>query len=115
MNPTVENLVSNANKIAAQASHQNPKRKRYPKELKSIVHSLVNKHKLSVHQIIKSIPISPTSAHIWSGKQHKNKISFKKIRVRQENKSKILLQIRNSIIALIVMQCLGIALTLSLR
>ena len=56
MNPTVENLVSNANKIAAQASHQNPKRKRYPKELKSIVHSLINKHKLSVHQVTISIP-----------------------------------------------------------
>ena len=115
MDPIVENLVSEANKIAVQASRQSPKRKRYPKELKSIVHSLVNKHKLSVQQVTKSIPISPTSAHLWSAKQHKNKISFKKNRVRQENKSKSLIQIRNSMITLIVLQSLGIALTLFLR
>ena len=115
MNHTVENLVSQANKIALQASLKNPKRKRYPKEIKSIVYSLVNKHKLSIHQVTKFISISPTSAQIWSGKQNKNKISFKKIIVRQENKSKALLQIRNSMIALIVLQSLGIALTLFLR
>ena len=115
MNPTIENLVSNANKIVAQASHQNPKRRRYSKELKSIVHSLVNKHKLSVRQVTRAIPISPTSVHVWSGKQRKNKISFKKISLRQENKSKILLQIRNSIITLIVLQSLGTALILSLH
>ena len=116
MNPAITNLVTRANKIAALAISQNPKRKRYPQELKSIIYSLVHEHKLSTLQITNSIPISNASVRVWSGKANKKKISFKKVQVeKRQNEHKIFEQIRLCLITLIIVQSLGIALTLFLH
>ena len=117
MSPAVTNLIAEANKIASNAIAQNPKRKRYPQELKSIVHSLVNQHKLSTLQITNSIPISNASVRVWAGKTSKKKISFKKIQIKKQSDghNKIAKQIRLCLITLIIVQSLGIALILFLR
>ena len=115
-NKKIEDLIKRANQIVDLVSAQNPRKKRYPEEVKSIVHSLVNQHQLSVSKITKFIPISNTSVKIWSGKKAKRKITFKKIKIQKAQvEFKVLTQIRNVTIALTVLQALETALILSLH
>ena len=112
-------LIHRAQQIVAFVNEQTPHRKRYPQEMKDIVHCLINKHKFPIKKLANTIPISVTSIRIWSGRTSRKKISFKKIAVKQKQdlhqrvpkENPLLYQ---SIIFLIILESLEIALILSL-
>lgn len=78
MNSSIQGLIVQANKIV-QCYDKKPGT-RYPEELKGIVSKLALEHRLSVKQIIQSIPISAHSAREWP---KQNVPSFKKIEIKQ--------------------------------
>ena len=88
MNSDVQDLISRANTLVIEETAKGERRKRYSPELRSIVRSLVLKHKFSVPQTIAVIPVSHASVRKWSQKnsrERKAKPMFKKISLKGQH------------------------------
>ena len=114
MNSDAQTLVSRANALVAEVIAKGERRKRYSPELRSIVRSLVLKHKFSVPQTIAVIPISHAS--VRKGGTKRTSV-FKKIAVKENPRNipdKYLNKIMAALGLLTISQTLLLALNLFL-
>ena len=115
MNSDVQDLISRANTLVTEEVAKGEHRKRYPPELRSIVRSLVLKHKFSVPQTIAVIPVSHASVRKWSRKNPPKgpaKMALKKISLKRQHNNiadKHLSKITAALGLLIVSQALTLA------
>jgi hypothetical protein len=110
MNHEAQDLIEKANRII-QRTGSGPGVK-YPSSLKKIISSLRNDHKLSIKEVITSIPISAFSAREWPRKSSINK--FNEVKVKNSATKKVTYKKRKEFDAVIFNQRVLIILIIAL-
>ena len=112
MNKRTQNLLGRAKRVALSISEKEPRRRRYPEELKKIVRVLFTEHGVAACKIASFLAISQNTIQLWINRQNIGRVKFKKISVKKEN---TFFNIRATVLLVLILQVLSLISTLSLH